>query len=285
MGRWTQEDDSRVRDLIAAGSDLQSIARAMGRSRSSIDNRAYKLGIRFPRRPWTPEEDDVVRQHYRTISAAAIAAELGRTKRMVYMRARNLEVACPQKGWTPEMDARLTELNGQGVSDTEVARRLGYDRHHITRRRRALGLPDQSHGLQARKAVSAGVKRQLERLGIPRLTDLRMDSWRRLAAERGWPEVVNGRRVCRRHIAILDTLYLHGPQTRQQIAERIGWRVDRGQRHLLKSNGGGGSYLAELMRAGLVMDLGRCVQMGGRGRNVHLYGLDMAIEKGGSDVG
>lgn len=43
-------------------------------------------------RPWTPEEDEVIRARYPTESSKALAAELGRSLQALYVRAQVLEV-------------------------------------------------------------------------------------------------------------------------------------------------------------------------------------------------
>jgi hypothetical protein len=191
-----------------------------------------------------------------------------------------LGLAKNRRRWDPALEGELRRLNAGGDSDSEIARKLGFERHCIHRQRKRLGLLDQSYGKQSRAAIGAGVRRQLVRLGLERLTDLRIEAWRQLARERGWPVTINGRAVNRRHVQVLDVLWERGPQTRVQLAEAIGMKVHADQKKVLASNGEGGSYLAELMRAGLVISLGRVVRTGGQGKNVHLYALDPSIEKG-----
>lgn len=83
----------------------------------------------------------------------------------------------------------------------------------------------------------------------------------------GWPDYL---RV--RHVQILDLLYEQGPHTREQIGYAIGWRIERGQRHLLASKYGRGSYLADLMAAGFVVrSRGRCVRKDRKGKSVYQY--------------
>ncbi len=282
--RWNAVDDAELRRLMDLGKTLAAIAILMRRTRSAIKNRVHSLAIRRPRY-WMSDEREYLKQHYGTVPAKQIAAALHRGLAGVYMQARNMGLSDSRKGWTPAADAALTQLNRQGVSDTEIARQLGFDRHHVTRRRQSWGLPDQSRGPQARAAVRKGVRRQLDRLGVPALNQLRVHSWRKQAAERGWPATICGRTVNRRHVQILDLLWDRGPQTKIQIAEAIGARVFPTSRKTLVSNDKGGSYLGALMRAGLVITLGRIVGGNGQGRNVHLYALDPSIEKGQSDHG
>lgn len=175
----------------------------------------------------------------------------------------------------------LIRMNAEGISDSEIARRTGYDRHTIGKHRRRLGLPDQSKGTQARAAIAAGVKRQLLRLGIPALSQLRVEAWRKSARDLGWPETIDGRPVNRRELAILEAFRLRGPMTRIQLAESIGMEW-LGSRRSMKCRGRGGSYLAGLMRAGIVVSLGRAMKGEGKGSTT-IYSLALEVER--NDVG
>lgn len=239
----------------------------------------------YVRRVWSAAECAELRRLYREEPTAELAARLGRPVGQVHRKAVHLGISARVPHWRPELDAELARLNAAGESDAAIGRVLGYSRHCVGRHRRRLGLPDRSSGPQARRAVSEGVRRQLGRLGLPSLAALRLDTWRRQAVARGWPETINGHPISPRYVQILDALYEHGPQTKRQLAERIGWGW-KGSRRTLASNGGGGSYLAELIRDGLVVNLGRCVYQGGKGRNSCLYALDMSVERvprGGHD--
>jgi hypothetical protein len=228
---------------------------------------------------WSPGADGFLRYNYGRRPVSWIASAQCRSVRSIYQRAAILGLGKPAPKWEPGLDAELIRLNGEGNSDTEIARRLGYERHTVSKYRKRLELPDQGKGPQARAAVSAGVRKQLDRLGIPTMSQLRVESWRKLARDHGWPDTINGRAVNRRHIQILDALWEHGPQTRQQIAERTG-TVWKGSRHTFKSKKRpGGSYLAELTRARLVVRLGKAVQGLGKGRSVNLYALALDVER------
>jgi hypothetical protein len=238
------------------------------------------------RKVWSPGADGFLRHNYGRHPASWIARAMCRTAKSIYQRADLLGLTQGHAPlWSADEDARLVELNAAGNSDTEIARLMSRERHTITKHRHRLGLPDQSKGPQARAAVAAGVRRQLDRLGIATMNQLRVESWRKLAREHGWPDTINGRTVCHRHIQILDALWGHGPQTREQLAERIGlpWH---GSRHTFKTKGRvGGSYLAELAHAGLVMRLGKIIAGQGKGHSVNLYALALDVEKGETHAG
>jgi DNA-binding CsgD family transcriptional regulator len=274
---WTEAEDARIAELLAEGLRLREVAAELGRSYEAVRSRSFRCGL-VTRQRFTAEEDAYLREHYGQRTAREIARHLKRRVRGIHGRAVKLGLSKPSPRWDRALDAQLRALNAAGDSDTEIGRKLGWERHTIQRHRRRLGLPDMARGPQFRRAIAAGTKRQLDRMGISSLAQLRLSTWRRMAIDRGWPDVVNGRPVCHRHVQILDALWTHGPATRRQLAERIGvpWK---GPKKTLTSNGEGGSYLAELMRAGLVVNLGRCVGGNGRGRNVCLYALDVSVEK------
>lgn len=237
------------------------------------------------RRLWTDAESRLLRRRYRADGPAALAKRLRRSVRSVYQQAAKLGLSEPTPRWSADDEAVLRAMNADGFSDIDVAARLGRDRHMVGRHRKRLGLPGHAYGERTKGKIRDGVRRQLDRLGVASMDQLRVDSWRRKAIAAGWPTTVNGRAVCRRHFQVLELLWAHGPQTRESIAAAIGATVHANQRKTLASNGKGGSYLAELMRAGLVVALGRVVTGKGKGRSVQLYALDLSVQKGTYDAG
>lgn len=283
--RWTEKDDERLRAMFGR-EPAAAIASKLGRTADSIYARARLLGLRSELhlrgsdcRLWDDETDAVIRALYHRETADAIAARIGRTKTQVYRRAVKLGVSRSIFALSPEEDEQIRRLNADGWSDAHVAGHLRRDRHAVSLRRRRLGLPSQAKGPRTIELVRKRTREQLDKAGLRTLEQLRIETWAKRAAERGWPTTINGRNVNPRHVAILDLLYERGPQTRRAIAEVIGMRTDFHQSKVLHSMGPGGSYLAELMRAGLVVDLGRIVQVGGKGRNVHLYALSLDVER------
>jgi hypothetical protein len=79
-------------------------------------------------------------------------------------------------------------------------------------------------------------------------------------------------------VQILDALAERGPMTKAQIAEAIGmpWR-GRPSRRILKSRDQEGSYLAHLVKRGLVIQLGRVY---GKRYQWHMvYSLSLATQR------
>lgn len=47
MNLWTDEQDSELRKMVAAGKSISIAAAALGRSRTAVQGRAGRLGLRF----------------------------------------------------------------------------------------------------------------------------------------------------------------------------------------------------------------------------------------------
>jgi hypothetical protein len=231
------------------------------------------------RRYWTPAEEEYLAANYKRSSAREVGLKLGRSMKSVYHRAWLLGLMDARDPWTDDDEAELRRLNADGWSDTQVGERLGRDRHMVSKRRKRLGLPSHAHGEKAADLVRQGVRRQLDRAGLRNLAHLRLASWAERAAERGWPDQINGRPINMQFIQILDMLYERGPQTKLGIAEALGMRTAGESKSILKSEGKGGSYVAELMRAGLVVCLGRLAKGRGKGSSKCVYSLSMDVER------
>lgn len=231
-------------------------------------------------RPWTPDEVGFLRTHYMRMPAREIASRLRRSLKSIYMRAKDeglSQTRCPRAG----LEQFVREQYTAGRCDQEIAaawsrRHSGYlpiERKTIGRIRQRLGLPLNRWNEYQRGRVRQKTQEQLRKAGLPSLAAVRADAFRRLARRCGWPDDLRPRAVM-----ILNALWEHGPMTREQIAHTIGmaWR---GSRMSMKSNDPEGSYLAHLLRRGLVVCLGRQVQRKGRGRSVNVYSLPLSIQR------
>lgn len=285
MGRrWEKDELDLLRADYGRGVlSASDIADAIDRSVTQVRDQARKLGLQSrqtrPARRWTEEELAILRRDYGTRAAEDIAAQLQRGLSAVYLAARNIGLSDSIRPWSEEEYAKLKAMNAEGWPDTHVAKELGRDRHAVSARRKSLGLPSHMKGEKWRQAISAGVKRQCERLGLSSPTELRTAAFRRFARESGWPEDLRPREV-----QILNVLADRGvPMTRFELAQAIGMRTDRtGNRgnhvtlELLTGNGPGGTYTASLMRRGMLLKLQRAVSGFGQGKNRDLYFLGPA---------
>lgn len=94
----TDDEKETIIQMIRDGVSTRDIASTMKRGRTTIQAIAIGAGVRSAanRRPWSKEEDDVIRQLYPTDTPAAeIAKKLGIGKNHVIGRARRLGLKSP----------------------------------------------------------------------------------------------------------------------------------------------------------------------------------------------
>lgn len=254
---WTPEMDEIVRREWPTCEDSKALASRLGVTYLALKNRAKKVKAdrRQTFKPWTAEEIEIVRTCYLTTPRAELSARLGRSIVQIYGQAAKLGVTHYRVEWDDARIERLKELNAAGWSDSDIAVEFGADRHSVSLKRKRLGLPCNacSMGTPSERELQKtrdGVRRQLQRLGLSHLSELRTLAFTRFARDNGWPENLRPRAV-----QILNLLATKGePMPRRAIAEGIGmpWRG----KNSLFSNGKGGTYLAELMHRDLVVKVG-----------------------------
>ena len=92
MGRWSPEEDARLRALWACGTSTEMIGGMLGRSKCSVIGRADRLGlpehVMSRNTPWSADEDTkILRMRSRGVPMSRIAAAIpGRTVRAVECR-------------------------------------------------------------------------------------------------------------------------------------------------------------------------------------------------------
>ncbi|MGD0040328.1 MAG: hypothetical protein ABSE84_07935 [Isosphaeraceae bacterium] len=225
-------------------------------------------------RKWTPAEDRKLRKQYRTTATIVLARRLGRTLRSTYQRALVLGVSTRWHKVTAAEIRTIRRMAKAGYCNRCIGRATGHERHCIARWRNRLDLPKLPGGSvdscqTCKAAVRAKTAEQLKKAGLPSLAYLRIETHRRFARQSGWPEDLRLRAV-----QILNALWEHGPMTRRQIAAAVGmpWK---GTRKSLHSNDPEGSYLAHLIRRGLVVVMQRAnvVRGQGKGHSTNIYAL------------
>ena len=168
----------------------------------------------MPGRFWTKHEDAVLRRWYGRKPAAEIAEELGRSVPAVTNRAGLLGLTSRQRRYTEDKRLRdwVAYFALKGWLDQEIADSWNGTRrtYRLCRRvvcdvRRALGLPANANNARHRAKVAEATRRQLERVGLGSLAEVRKEAYRRFARQRGWPEWLRPR-----HVQILDVLYEQG---------------------------------------------------------------------------
>jgi len=229
------------------------------------------------RRTWCCRHRALVKRNYGKMPIAQLAALVGHSITAVRQTAWKMGIKLH-----PHLPRRVyddvRQAHAEGLTDADIARRLGINRRTTQDIRRRLGLSISRGAIL--EAQRRGIISQRRTLGLRGGGNLRGWAHRRFARERGWPEGLRPRAV-----QILEVLAVAGPLNRWQIAEKINWNWQRsvrdkvhGQRHLLSSNDPEGSYLANLLKRGLVV-YQRVQRKSGRrgiGRQPGLYMLSPA---------
>jgi hypothetical protein len=89
-GSWTKAELDILAAAQAKGLSMLDVARETSRTHSAVKSQAALLGIRFPRRPWTLEEDEFLQEVVSSSPYLEIAQAVGRTLGSVQARAYQL---------------------------------------------------------------------------------------------------------------------------------------------------------------------------------------------------
>lgn len=271
--RWSTSEIARLKRLIGKLSHRQ-IAERLGRTTEAVHARADTLGLAV-RKFWTAAERQFVIDNANKLSTVEIAKVLGRSESAVYQVRNQANLTKKRVPTGARFEAFLREKHILGWSDSEIAREWGCNRRTAEHWRRRLGLPHNAYSAHRRQRVREKTLEQCAKAGVPTLGHLRKKVFADRARAAGWPDDLRPRAV-----QIMNVLWEKGPMTRKQIAQAVGltWRTSRSS---LKSNDMEGSYLAHLIRRGLVLDLGRIGKVigQGKGKSVHVYSLPLSIER------
>ncbi|MEM0926160.1 MAG: hypothetical protein AAGJ83_09005 [Planctomycetota bacterium] len=234
------------------------------------------------------DEDELLIHCYGTkeYPVAVLSDVMERSVSSIYQRAARLGLT-QKRGCVEDAtaEAAIQEKHALGWTDSEIARHLsaehgcGVDRHRIGALRSGLGLGTNAFSDHRRRQVAERTKQQLQRAGLPSIGHLRVQAYNKWKRNLGWPESLTVRAV-----QALELFWRKGPMTRLQLCESMG--IDRDHaikvRTEPKSNAKGGTVLAELQRADLVMRLPKQVKAGtdrrGGVRRVDFYLLCPGVE-------
>lgn len=225
---------------------------------------------------WTDEEIDKLRTLFGTMTAAEVGKRIGgRSERSVHHMADRLGLTTKRRNIRPAIEAVIRRRHPLGWSDAEIAEEAGTNRRYVTSIRGDMGLPANTFSEHRLAKIKRKTQEQVRRAGCESLAEVRAKAFRDYAKACGWPEGLRPRAV-----QILNALWEHGPMTRREITEAVGmpWK---GSRKSLVSNDPGGSYLAYLIRRGLVISLPRARQVLGQGmgRSQNIYMLSPTIKR------
>lgn len=211
--------------------------------------------------------------HYKRAETKTLAAILKRSKSAIWGRSQRVGVAGRR---SPDFAEEIKRKHAIGWTDARIAEAIGRERHEVSRTRRKLGLPDNHQRSEwSLNQIRRRTNQQLKKAGVNSLAELKSKVFHDRAREAGWPDNLGFREV-----QILNLLWEKGPQSRRQICEGIGanWI---GSRMSMKSRTPGGSYLATLIRLGLVVRIRKGFRIlgQGKGRTCDLYSLPLFITR------
>lgn len=239
------------------------------------------------RRFWTDAERETVRRHTGTLPATEIVKLLpGRTISGVYQAQRKLGLTRSRRDLGPEFDGFIRAKHALGWSDREIADEWNSLHHDADNggwgpirrlvagvHRRAMGLPHNAWSDRQRDRVRAKTLEQCAAAGVDSLGALRGKVLKDRVEAMGWP-----RDLQYREGQILSLIWDRGPLTKKDICEALGMPF-RGAQNTLGGNAPGGTYLATLIRRGLLVSFPRAVRTGRKGGNVDLYSLALDIQR------
>ena len=227
------------------------------------------------RRFWTASEDAKLRELFKTKPAREIAIELNRTIRSVYQHCDRLSLSIRRdKNLVQFRKSEIKRLIEEGLSDELTAKQLGMTRKGVSRHRIRMGMPANDRNERYRQSVREKTKEQLAKAGLNSLAEGRAREFEKFSENAGWPGVsVRGAQIA-------NLLYSRGPMSRRQITEALGMPWKGSRKSLNNPMVPGGSYMAELQRAGIVVRLKRAVQVLGKGRGYthDLYMIAIGVE-------
>ncbi len=273
--QWTREKHNTLLRLISEGIPHAQISEQLGCSRSAVHSYTQRHGIRALHHDiWTDEHRAYIRKHYHIQTAAQISAHISHSVGGVRQMATTLGVARTLTRIDGAFLEKLRISHAAGWSDEEIADQLHVERHTVARHRVRLGLPINGvHTAHFADRVRAKTAEQLRQAGLPSIGHLRKESFRQRAIAAGWPEDLRPRAV-----QMLNAMWDRGPMTRRELAEAIGMRW-KGSSASLVSNDPEGTYLASLIKRGLVVNLGRKCCGKGRGHSSFVYSLSPDIQR------
>jgi len=224
-------------------------------------------------RPWTQKDEATLSQSYKRKAIADLASHLSRTVAAIHQKANALGLNEKRdKAEIENRKAKIRKLIAQGLSDSEVAGRLKMKRRALSEMRCRMGVLANGRNERYRRRVAKKTKAQCKAAGVSSLAEVRAKRFDEFVADLGWP----GLSV--RAAQIAESLYRLGPMTRKQICKAIGMPWKGTKKSLSAAYRPGGSYMAELQRAGIVVRLRAAITHKGSGRSEDLYMIGLDVE-------
>lgn len=122
--KWTREEVSLLREYYPIKGS-RPIAEMLGRSMSSVQAHAEKLGIPGTRRPWSSREEVFLRRNHARLTAVEIGRRLKRSEQSVRAHMRKLGLTGPGgRDWTEE-EIDYLKKHYHTATSRELADELG----------------------------------------------------------------------------------------------------------------------------------------------------------------
>ena len=147
--RWSEADDQMLKELIQRGTDGNSIARALGRTRASVFNRKHQLGIEGKIKRTPKGKADPLSYGTNTKSSSPanqpvvefMQDEPKESKEHKEPKMKNKPDFLHMR-WSEEDDKMLKKLIARGEESNFISRALGRTRSSIFSRKTKLGIED-----------------------------------------------------------------------------------------------------------------------------------------------
>jgi hypothetical protein len=156
---WTKAEDKILRDSYGNYPITELCKLLPHRSRDSIFQRAYRLGLttknRWYEASWLPEEIEIVRQHYGMLPSEDISRLYlpHRTPNAIQLIASREKIS-DKRTWNKAEDEIILEWYGK-ITNDEISKLLhNRSRYAIIHRAKKLGLNGQGRWLQAKNAAA-----------------------------------------------------------------------------------------------------------------------------------
>lgn len=151
---WTTEEER----FLAENADvmpLNSIAKALCRSRSSINNKMRKMHL-YTSRFWSKEQEDFLNSNYGVMETAKIAKKLGMSECSVYHKAQRMGLK--HSRWWSEDEVEFLKDNYHRFSNQMIAFVLERSVLNIQGQAQRLGITSQNFYPEERYCVDCGKK-------------------------------------------------------------------------------------------------------------------------------
>lgn len=136
---WSQEEMEELRQLVKSGLSRAEVARALGRSRDTVNHKSQAMNIRWAdegKRRWTNEEIIQLRHGaWKGMTVAEVAKEINRTFRATSAKAFELKISFTKHGenhykckLTKAQIQEIWQLREKGATYREIADGFGVDR-------------------------------------------------------------------------------------------------------------------------------------------------------------